>query len=97
MTRYTKLEKKKYEKAAGFEGYNIKPLQPDKVVSRENPEITEVTNQKNKRKIQPDLSINKEESNSSESGKKHKKKRKSYKIKKSEEKNNTGIYNYFFF
>ncbi|CAG8577186.1 16871_t:CDS:2 [Funneliformis mosseae] len=27
MTRYTKLEKKKYEKAAGF---NIKPLQPDK-------------------------------------------------------------------
>jgi hypothetical protein len=79
MTRYTKLEKKKYEKAAGFEGYNIKPLQLDKVIE------PEVTGQKNKRKIQDeklDSSINK-----------FKKKRKLYKkIKNSEEKNDTGIY-----
>ncbi|RIA90579.1 hypothetical protein C1645_150537 [Glomus cerebriforme] len=88
MTRYTKLEKKKYEKAAGFEGYNIKPFQPDIVAKQENTEIIEDTKQENKRKIQLDLSINKEAKsgvNKSEFGKNPKKKRKLYKIKKSEE------------
>lgn len=84
MTRYTKLEKKKYEKAAGFEGYNIKPLQPDKVIKQENPEITEATNQKNKRKVQLDPEL-------FELGKKNKNKRQSYNIKKFGKKNNTGI------
>jgi hypothetical protein len=93
MTRYTKLEKKKYEKAAGFEGYDIKPLQPDKVINRENPEATK---QKNKRNFQPDTSINNKEANVevnkselSELEKKNKKKRKLY--KKPEKKNDLGI------
>ncbi|CAI2164896.1 20188_t:CDS:2 [Funneliformis geosporum] len=46
MTRYTKLEKKKYEKATGFEGFNIKPLQLDEAIEQDNSEIKE---QKNKR------------------------------------------------
>ncbi|CAB4423016.1 unnamed protein product [Rhizophagus irregularis] len=82
MTRYTKLEKKKYVKAAGFEGYNIKPLQSDKVIEQENPEITEATNQKNKRKFQLDPEL-------FELGKKNKNERKPYNIKKSGKKNNT--------
>ncbi|CAG8488953.1 9176_t:CDS:2 [Ambispora gerdemannii] len=30
MTRYAKLEKKKYKEAVGFEGFNVKPLSPSK-------------------------------------------------------------------
>ncbi|CAG8616683.1 1090_t:CDS:2, partial [Ambispora leptoticha] len=30
MTRYAKLEKKRYKEAVGFEGFNIKPLTPSK-------------------------------------------------------------------